>query len=99
MVDVSDVDLAAAPFVVGRRDVVVKLDEVAFVIAQRVVGSVALVFQMLDEIINVFLHPHSSEESGVGSREWGVGIKEVTSLPPTPHSPLPTPHSPFLYDE
>src|SRR5215831_1741448 len=56
MVDVSDVDLAAEPFVVGRRDVVVKLDEVTFVIAQRVVRCVALVFQMLDEIINVFLH-------------------------------------------
>ena len=56
MVDVSDVDLAAEPFVVGRRDVIVELDEVTLVIAQRVVGSVALVFQMLDEIINVFPH-------------------------------------------
>jgi hypothetical protein len=30
---------------------------------------------------------------GVGSRGWGVGVKQITSLAPftIPHSPLPTP--------
>src|SRR5262249_3533627 len=60
MVNVVDVYLAAKAFAVGRRDVIVKLNQVAFIIAQRVIGGVALVFQMLDEIINVFLHPRSS---------------------------------------
>jgi len=30
----------------------------------------------------------------MGSGEWGIG-KSVSSLFPTPHSPLPTPHSPL----
>src|SRR5262249_9232559 len=59
VIDVLDVYFAAESFVVGRRDVVVKLNEVAFVIAQRMVRSVALVFQMLDKIVNVFLHRRS----------------------------------------
>src|SRR5262245_16224216 len=59
VVNVRDIDLAAKAFSVRRRDVIVKLDEVAFVIAQSVIRCVALIFQMLDEIVNVFLHSHS----------------------------------------
>src|SRR5262249_24363420 len=38
-------------------------------------------------------HVASSLGWGVGSGEWGVGEKEVTSL--TPRSRFPTPHSPL----
>src|SRR5262249_44898908 len=68
MVNVVDFHFAAKAFVVWRRDVIVKLNQVAFVIAQRVIGGVALVFQVLDEIINVFLHPRSSKIRGVISQ-------------------------------
>src|SRR4029450_13621863 len=59
-------DLPPPPFPVGRGEVVVELDEVALVVAQRVLREVALVLQVLDEIVDVFLQglPLESAEHG-----------------------------------